>query len=184
MPFPEISIGPEVLLVIQVVLAFLAAYLLALWFSLVIWTFMDIRSRSRDFFAHVFAALLVLVLGLPGLLLYLILRPQETLAEQYRRSLEEEAILEDLEKQLACPTCKRAVQSDFRICPYCQTQLKQACQQCGQPLNAQWKACPYCATPVAVETPRAQPLGVSVGGAAPKPAQEGLPAQEATSRAE
>ena len=96
MPFPEINISPDVLLVIQVILAFLAAYLLALWLSLVIWTYMDIRSRSRDFFARVFAALLVLVLGLPGLLLYLILRPQETLAEQYRRSLEEEAILEDL----------------------------------------------------------------------------------------
>ena len=182
MPFPEISIGPEVLLVIQVVLAFLAAYLLALWFSLVIWTFMDIRSRSRDFFAHVFAALLVLALGLPGLLLYLILRPQETLAEQYRRSLEEEAILEDLEKQLACPTCKRAVQSDFRICPYCQTKLKQACQRCGQPLNAQWKACPYCATPVAVAAQQAPGAGVVT---APKPEQEAIPsAPEVASRAE
>ena len=45
------------------------------------------------------AFLLVLVFSVLGLIIYLILRPRETLAEAYARSLEEEALLQELEEQ-------------------------------------------------------------------------------------
>ena len=67
--------------------ALFAAFLTAVWVSVIIWTFRDIRSRSRDVFAQILATLLVLIFlpffPLPGLILYLILRPRETLAEVY-----------------------------------------------------------------------------------------------------
>ena len=69
--------------------------------SIVIWTFRDIRSRSRDIFAQILATLMVLVFfplfPLPGLALYMLLRPRETLSEVYERSLEEEALLQGIE---------------------------------------------------------------------------------------
>ena len=84
---------PSIELILRAIITFLGAYLLAFWLSLAIWTFQDIRSRSRDILAQLLATLLVLLFNLPGLLLYFVLRPKETLAEAYERSLAEEALL-------------------------------------------------------------------------------------------
>ncbi|MGQ9584914.1 MAG: double zinc ribbon domain-containing protein [Anaerolineae bacterium] len=133
---------------LQVFLALLGGFLSAFHLSLVIWTFRDIRSRSRDAFAHLLAAGLVLLFSLPGLLLYLMLRPRQTLAEQYERALEEEALLQDIEERLVCPGCQRKIEPDFMVCPSCQTQLKARCAHCGRLLHPKWVICPYCATRV------------------------------------
>jgi hypothetical protein len=121
------------------------AYLLVFWISIIAWTYRDIRERSRDAAFQVVAVLLVLVFNVLGLIIYLILRPRETLAEAYARSLEEEALLQELEEQGICPSCKRYITSEFIICPYCRTQLKEPCAKCGRPLSFNWLACPYCA---------------------------------------
>jgi len=63
------------------------ATLVAIWLGLIVWTWRDMRSRSRDPIAQIAAALLVTVLNLPGVLVYLLLRPRETLAEAYEHSL-------------------------------------------------------------------------------------------------
>lgn len=119
-------------------------YLAALWLTLVFWTYRDIRQRSRDPIVQVAATLLVLIFFVPGLWIYLIVRPRYTLVELYERSLEEEALLQELESQKACPSCRRRVQDDFLLCPSCRTQLKEACRSCGRPLHYAWHACPYC----------------------------------------
>ena len=128
--------------------ALFGAFLTALWISAVIWAFRDIRARSRDVFAQILAMLLVLLFfplfPLPGLLLFMILRPRETLAEIYERSLEEEALLQGIEERQACPGCNRRIQEDFMICPTCHTRLKKACPSCGQLLHLRWNICPYC----------------------------------------
>ena len=134
----------------SIVLAFLAfsgAFVAALWLALVIWTFRDIRSRSRDVFAQILAALVVAVLNLPGLVIYLMLRPKETLAEAYERSLEEEALLQGIEEVEHCPGCGGRVRADYLVCPSCNTKLKKSCRSCGRPINLRWNVCPYCATP-------------------------------------
>ncbi len=128
--------------------ALFAAFLTAIWISVVIWTFRDIRGRSRDIFAQVLATLMVFVFfpffPLPGLILYYILRPRETLAEVYERSLEEEALLQGIEERLACPGCNRRIEEEFMICPTCHTRLKKACPACGRLLHLRWNICPYC----------------------------------------
>ena len=73
------------------------AFLAALWVALVVWTYRDIRNRARDRLVHILAPVLVAVLNLPGVLVYLILRPQRTLEEEYQRTLEEEALLQEIE---------------------------------------------------------------------------------------
>lgn len=149
------SLSPEFISGLQTVLFILAVYLAVFSLCLAIWTFQDSRGRSRNWLVHVFAVVLVLVFGLPGIVLYMLIRPKETLAQQYERSLEEAAFLVDLEKQLACPRCKKSVQQDFIICPHCTEPLKKACRSCGTGLSAIWKACPYCTAPVAQPTPAA-----------------------------
>jgi amino acid transporter len=131
-----------------VAVAFATAFLVALWISLVFWTFRDIRRRSRDPLLRVLAALVVAVLFLPGVLIYLILRPPRTLDDEYQHSLEEEALLQSIEDKPVCPGCARQVKEAWTACPTCYTRLKKTCHKCGQPMDLAWNLCPFCGTPV------------------------------------
>jgi RNA polymerase subunit RPABC4/transcription elongation factor Spt4 len=130
-----------------VLTAFAAAFLIALWISLVVWTYRDIRARTRDPLIQTLAALLVAVLNLPGALVYLILRPPRTLEEEYQRTLEEEALLQALEDLPLCPGCERRVKDDWQVCPNCHTKLKKTCHNCSKFMELSWNICPFCGTP-------------------------------------
>ncbi len=122
----------------------MAAWGTALWVGLIIWTFKDMRARSRDPFAQIMASIMVAVLTVPGWLIYLMLRPRETLAEAYERALEEEALLQEIEERPTCPGCSRPVQDAWKICPHCHTRLRKNCPECQNLLELQWNLCPYC----------------------------------------
>lgn len=119
----------------------------AFWLAMVIWAYRDMRARSRDVLARLLVALLVAALTLPGLLIYLLLRPRETLAEAYERSLEEEALLQDIEEKPTCPACGQRVREEWQACPHCHTRLKKLCLSCHKPLEMSWSICPYCTSP-------------------------------------
>lgn len=103
-------LDPGVLSNFTLILAgFTAAFVAALWLSLIFWTYRDIRQRTRDPLVHILATLVAAVLFLPGVLIYLILRPSHTLEEDYQRSLEEEALLQTIEETPQCPGCGRKV---------------------------------------------------------------------------
>lgn len=121
---------------------------LLLWLSIIVWVYRDIRDRTRDLGLQVLAVFVVMMffpgLNIPGLALYLMLRPRETLEEAYARSLEEEALLREIGDEGVCPSCRRFVERGWKACPFCQTQLKDVCRQCSQLLSFSWVACPYC----------------------------------------
>ncbi len=135
--------------VLRIGLTIITAYLVALWIASIWWTFRDIRSRTTDIFLQIAATLLVAVFSFAGLLIYIILRPTKTLAQLYEESLEEEAFLQGIQVQSACPVCKQRAEPDFIFCPWCQTRLKRLCVRCEQPMMLRWKACPICGTAVA-----------------------------------
>ena len=147
MQFPTELLN-QIAVALEVAVACLTALLVAFWIGLVIWTFRDIRARTRDVFAWLLATLLVLITGPIGLLLYMLLRPRETLDQSYDRQLEEEALLRDITTRRACPSCQAVTEPDWLICPHCRTELRRTCEECGRPLELNWKVCPYCATPV------------------------------------
>jgi RNA polymerase subunit RPABC4/transcription elongation factor Spt4 len=123
------------------------AFIAALWLSLVIWTYRDIRRRARDPLARILAVLVVAVLFLPGIVVYLILRPPRTLEEEYQHTLEEEALLQTIEDAVLCPGCGRRIKESWIVCPGCHTKLKKNCHQCGKLMELPWNLCPYCGTP-------------------------------------
>jgi hypothetical protein len=124
--------------------AIIGALLAAIWLSMIIWTFRDMRARSRDPFAQILATLVVALLPGVGLLVYLILRPPETLAEAYERALEEEALLQEIEERPACPGCSRTVDRNWLLCPHCHTRLRKVCLDCNALMDLHWNVCPYC----------------------------------------
>ncbi len=142
-----LTIAPRL---VEIVVGLILAYVATLWLTLVIWTFRDIQSRSTDLFVQTISTLFVALFNLPGLVLYLILRPHETLAEQYERSLEEETLLQDLKQDLLCPSCQHTIQPDFQMCPRCRMRLKRRCLECDHVLDLEWTTCPYCTAPAAV----------------------------------
>lgn len=158
-----------------------------LWFSLaggviftalhggaIVWAFRDMRARSRDVLAVIVAVLLVAILPFFGLIVYLMLRPRETLAEAYERSLEQEALLQAIEEPESCPGCGQRIKSDFILCPTCHTRVKQACPSCDRPLQLHWSVCPYCGasvTPQVVEPVSTPPSEPSPPEEAPKEAE-------------
>ncbi len=131
----------------QVAAAFAAAFIAALWLSLIFWTYRDISRRSRDVLLRILAALVVTVLFLPGVLIYLILRPQNTLEQEYQQTLEEEALLQTIEDTPLCPGCGRKIEKEWAVCPTCHTRLKKSCHECGKLMELAWNLCPFCGTP-------------------------------------
>ncbi len=123
------------------------AFLAALWLSLMIWTYRDIRSRARDPLARILSVLVVTVLFLPGIVVYLILRPPRTPDEEYQRALEEEALLRSIEETPMCPGCGRKVRESWLVCPDCHTKLRKSCHKCGKLMELSWNLCPYCGSP-------------------------------------
>lgn len=117
----------------------------AIRLGLILWTWRDMRVRSRDPLAQVAASLMVAILGIFGLVIYIMLRPQQTLTEAYERSLEEEALLQNIEQKPVCPGCGRPIKDAWQVCPYCHTKLRKPCIQCGELLDLAWNLCPYCA---------------------------------------
>lgn len=130
----------------QVLVALGGAYVVAFWFVLIVWTFRDIEARSRSVVTQVVSTLMVVLFFVPGVLLYMILRPKETLDEAFQRSLEEEYLLQDLEELPLCPACHRYVEDDFVLCPHCHAQLREPCVACSRLVDLKWPLCPYCAT--------------------------------------
>lgn len=116
------------------------------WLSLVYWTFRDIRSRTQDFLAQILATVLVALFPIGGVLVYMILRPRQTLAEVYERQLEEESLLAEMTDRQTCTNCHARIEGDFQVCPSCGQKLKRPCPKCERLLELRWTFCPYCAT--------------------------------------
>ncbi len=143
--------------IVHLTLAIGGAYFLALWFALVVWTFRDIQERSRSVIAQIFSTLVVVLFSVPGVLLYLLLRPRETLEEAFERSLQEEYLLQDMEGFGLCPECRQLVADDFLYCPSCRAQLRLSCAACGRAVDLRWAICPYCGSEQHAEEPLAAP---------------------------
>ncbi|MCY3836295.1 MAG: zinc ribbon domain-containing protein [Anaerolineaceae bacterium] len=126
-----------------------AAVLLAIWATSIVWTYRDMQARSQHLWPRWFAAIFVGILTVPGMLIYWLMRPRETLKDSYARALEEEALLQEIERTASCPNCARATKKDWQICPQCHTQLRRSCHSCQTMLELEWSRCPSC---LAVQT--------------------------------
>ncbi len=152
------------------------AYLVVLWISALVWAYRDAAARSRDPLIQALAALLVALFNLPGLLVYLIVRPSETLAERYDRQLEAQALMNEIKEQPACPECRRRIAEDFVTCPYCRAALRTPCESCDKPLAPSWIACPWCGAGRSAPASRAE----QAPRAEPAPAPEPKPRRAST----
>lgn len=130
--------------IVGIIVAVFGAFVFAFWAAIGIWTFNDIRTRTRDWLAILLAVVLVLVFPIVGWLLYLMIRPKQTLADAFDRALEEEALLREIEETLACSTCGIPVKDIWVYCPNCHSQLQHSCPSCGNLVRNEWEICVMC----------------------------------------
>lgn len=137
----------------------LGGYLIVLWLATILWAYRDIRDRSRDTIAQVIGIALVTVFPILGVVLYLLVRPGESLRDVFERELEEDALLFELRGSGACPNCRRPVNDEFLYCPHCRTVLRDTCRACGRSTAVTWRACAHCGAVLRDQsaTPRSRP---------------------------
>ena len=75
------------------------AFLFSLWIALIFWTYRDSISRIKTPIMRFLGVLIVIMLFIPGVIIYLIVRPPFTIEERYMRTLEEEALLRTIEEK-------------------------------------------------------------------------------------
>jgi hypothetical protein len=123
-------------------------YAVLLWLGTAYWAFRDMQARTENPILPYFAAALIIfftpLLFLFAVILYLIIRPRETLAEVYERSLAEESLLAEVEKNELCPVCRDRIQPDWLVCPNCRTRLHRVCPSCNRLADPSWPLCAYC----------------------------------------
>lgn len=120
---------------------------LAFYVAIVIWTYKDARKRTDD---PIMVATFTAIAMLPvfGVLIYMLVRPSEYLADVRERELEIRALERQLGRQERCPYCKSHIEGDYLSCPVCTTKLRQQCTGCDKPLDPRWVMCPFCETEV------------------------------------
>lgn len=130
--------------IFQFSVALIGAFTVALWFALVIWTYRDSVLRSRNPMMQVFSTLIVVLFFIPGVVIYMLLRPRETLDEKQQRWIEEEYLAQELDDITICPSCNHVAKDEWIYCPTCRYQLRRACQSCGRLVESGWAVCAFC----------------------------------------
>ena len=119
------------------------------WLALAYWALKDARTRSDNVVFHLFAMVLNLVFPVLALVIYVLIRPSMTLAEERALELEAEALaapLPEADDVRPCPACGRDIEKDFVLCPYCHTRFAKRCPSCRRSVRLGWTLCPYCAS--------------------------------------
>ncbi len=147
------------------------------WLGLAYWMVRDARRRIKDPWLVASAGLLGVAIPYLGAVIYLLVRPPETLAEAHARELEIRALAERLNgRDARCPVCHAETEPNYLVCPVCTTALRQPCRSCEAALDPLWQVCPYCATPTAA--PMLEPVADDLDAAL---ARESIPRRRRTS---
>lgn len=120
----------------------IAAFIILMWLALGVWVFRDAQRRNA---APGYPRLMTgigVIIPFFGPLLYLAVRPGETLSEQRDRQLETLSL--EREARLQCPDCGFPTEPRYLACPACMRKLKHPCTHCGEPIDPRWSVCPYC----------------------------------------
>ena len=134
--------------IVQLAGQLIVIYVVMLWLGTAYWAFRDMQARTENPILPYFAAALIIfftpLLFVFAVVLYLIVRPRESLAEVYERSLAEESLLAEVERNELCPVCRDRVDSDWIVCPNCRTRLHRVCPACNRLVDPNWSLCAYC----------------------------------------
>lgn len=118
--------------------------LLVFWLVVIGWSAIDASERFASKWHRLFAVLLIILLPLFGLLIYLTIRPRETLEEAKWNGAERRYLKFETAGLYDCPSCRYEVFPNYIFCPNCGYELRFKCKSCDVYLEPEWNTCPYC----------------------------------------
>lgn len=155
--------------ILKIAALFVGLSFIVFWVGLVWWVSQDVLTRTSDKIIVAAAVAMTAILGPVGVMLYLIIRPKQTMKESYGEMMEHEMMLRAAASTI-CPMCEHMTQEDFVNCPYCGTVLKKQCTSCKKLVDMEWSYCPYCGEVAA--KPRTQTIVKPVTTLEPTTIQE------------
>jgi Zn-finger nucleic acid-binding protein len=89
-----------------------------------------------------------------GWIIYLIVRPSETIDEIYWGDLERRYLKYEAKDLGDCPRCGTQLYPGFIFCPTCKKRLKRKCSNCEVYVDLEYKYCPHCGNKMTHKTKR------------------------------
>ncbi len=118
--------------------------LVVFWFVVLYWVWLDSGERTSNRTVRISYVILVAVLNVVGLLIYLIIRPSQTIEEIYWADLERRYLKYETAELGDCPRCGSQLFPGYTYCPNCRYKLKTKCPRCKVYVDKKNKFCPQC----------------------------------------
>jgi hypothetical protein len=118
--------------------------LIVFWLVVLYWVWLDSGDRTSNKIVRCSYVLLVAVLNVIGLIIYLIIRPEQTIEEIYWADLERRYLKYETAELGDCPQCGRQLFPGYTFCPNCRYQIKKRCKNCQVFIDKKNKFCPHC----------------------------------------
>lgn len=114
------------------------------WLVVLDWVWLDSGERTTSKAARICYLLLVLILNILGWIIYLIIRPSQTIEQIYWSDLERRYLKFETLELGDCPKCGTQLYPGYVYCPKCGIELKIKCGQCGTYIEKNSAYCPFC----------------------------------------
>ncbi len=116
----------------------------AFWIVVLYWVWLDSGERTTKKSVRIAYLLLVGLLFVVGLIIYMLIRPNQTIQEIYWADLERRYLKYETAELGDCPKCGTQLFPGFTYCPNCRYVLKVKCTQCEVEMDKQYRYCPSC----------------------------------------
>lgn len=113
------------------------------WLVVTSWIWVDSDERTTSQWVRLFYVFIG-VIPIFGWIIYLIVRPSETIDEIYWGDLERRYLKYEAKDLGDCPRCGTQLFPGFVFCPNCKKRLKRKCSACEVYVDLEYKFCPNC----------------------------------------
>lgn len=122
----------------------IGALFIVFWLVITGWVWIDSGERTSKLSIRVVYIVLVVLLNIPGLIIYLIIRPSETIEEIYWADLERRYLKFETSELGDCSKCGSQLYPGFVFCTNCGNEIKIRCPRCNVLVNKDHKHCEFC----------------------------------------
>jgi hypothetical protein len=122
--------------------------LLVFWIVVLYWVWLDSGERTSKTFVRLLYVVLVALLNIIGWIIYLIIRPSQTIEEIYWSDLERRYLKYETAELGDCVKCGRQLYPGYTFCPHCRQKIKIKCPSCKVNIDRKSKFCPHCGSNV------------------------------------
>lgn len=128
----------------QIVWKLLAFVFVIFWIVVLDWVWLDAGERTSKKSSRIIYLLIVFFLNVFGWIIYLIIRPSQTIEQIYWADLERRYLKYETSELGDCSKCGTQLYPGYTFCPTCGLDIKVKCKACSVYLEKNSEYCPYC----------------------------------------